>query len=401
MGLFSQTRSEVLDNHMTNYVIIGGGIYGCSVAWELAKKGEDVLLLEAKTIASGASGGLGERGVRANGRDLRELPLMRLAYDIWPSLQDGIGGLTGYRRLGHLHLIEREENLAGASAQVWMQNQQGIESHLLSAAELRELEPHLSENVIAAIYCPKDGVADHTATTRAVANAAATHGAQIIENAPVTGMTRERDRVVSVSATINGEPSEIAVGKQVILLSNSHIAPFFREQLGLQLPIWRMLPQVMALEARITPPMTHLIGHAHRTLAIKPLPDGRVMISGGWRGRWSEATGQGEPIPEQVEGNRRDAVAVYPALADLPVDEVFTDRAEMVSIDGIPIIDTLPGASNMLVGVGWSGHGWAISPAVSKLMADWVLTGERPGLLAAFSYGRFLNSRVVTFLSCQ
>ena len=38
----------------------------------------------------------------------------------------------------------------------------------------------------------------------------------------------------------------------------------------------------MALEARIPPPMTRLIGHAHRTLAIKPLPDGRVMVSGGW-----------------------------------------------------------------------------------------------------------------------
>ena len=135
--------------------------------------------------------------------------------------------------------------------------------------------------------------------------------------------------------------------------------------------------------------MTRLIGHAHRTLAIKPLPDGRVMVSGGWRGRWDEATGQGEPIAEQVEGNRQEAVAVYPALADLPVHEVSTDRAEMISVDGIPIIDTLPGAENMLVGVGWSGHGWAIAPAVGKLMAQWVLSGERPDLLTAFSYGRF------------
>lgn len=157
---------------MPDYVIVGGGIYGCAVAWQLAKRGADALLLEAKSIASGASGGLGERGVRANGRDLRELPLMRLAYDIWPTLQDEIGGFTGYRRLGHLHLIERAEDLAAAPAQVWLQNQQGIESHLLSAAQTRELEPNLSQDVIAAIYCPKDGVADHTATTRSMAEAA-------------------------------------------------------------------------------------------------------------------------------------------------------------------------------------------------------------------------------------
>ncbi len=378
-----------LDINVADYVIVGGGIYGCTVAWELAKAGEDALLLEAKSIASGASGGLGERGVRANGRDLRELPLMRLAYDIWPDLHEQIAGFTGYRRLGHQLLIERELDLAGAAAQVWMQNQNGIESHLLDAGQLRELEPLVSENVVAAIYCPKDGVADHTATTRAMANAARQSGARIIENAPVTGLTRRGERVVHIRATINGEDTEIEVGKQVILLSNAHAAGFARDNLGIELPIWRMWPQVMALAADIPPPMTHLIGHAHRTLAIKPLPDGRVMVSGGWRGRWNEATGQGEPVAEQVEGNRLEAVAVYPALADLPVDEVTTDRSEMISVDGIPIIDTLPGAGNMLVGVGWSGHGWAIAPAVGRLMAQWVLSGERPEMLAPFGYGRF------------
>ena len=375
---------------MADYVIVGGGIYGCAVAWELAKRGADALLLEARSIASGASGGLGERGVRANGRDLRELPLMRLAYDIWPTLHEEIGGFTGYRRLGHLQLIEREEDLAAAPAQAWLQNQQGIESHLLDAAQTRELEPNLSEDVIAAVYCPKDGVADHTATTRAMAAAARAQGATIKENARVAGMTRRGERVVSLRADLDGEPVDMPVGEQVILLSNAHAGAFVAEQLGVQLPVWRMLPQVMALRADIPPPMTHLIGHAQRTLAIKPLPDGRVMVSGGWRGRWDEATGQGEPVAEQVEGNRLEAVAVYPALADLPVDEVYTDRAEMLSVDGIPIIDYLPGAANMLVGVGWSGHGWAIAPAVARLLAGWALGGERPGLLAPFGYGRFL-----------
>ena len=378
-----------LDINVADYVIVGGGIYGCTVAWELAKAGEDALLLEAKSIASGASGGLGERGVRANGRDLRELPLMRLAYEIWPDLHEQIAGFTGYRRLGHLLLIEREVDLAGAAAQVWMQNQQGIESRLLDAGQLRQLEPLISENVIAAIYCPKDGVADHSATTRAMASAAHQSGARIIENAPVTGLTRRGGTVVRIRATINGEDTEIAVGKQVILLSNAHVAGFVLDNLGIDLPVWRMWPQVMALEASTPPPMTHLIGHAHRTLAIKPLPDGRVMVSGGWRGRWDESTGQGEPVAEQVEGNRLQAVAVYPALTNLAVDEVYTDRSEMISVDGIPIIDTLPGAQNMLVGVGWSGHGWAISPAVGRLMAQWVLSRERPEMLAAFRYGRF------------
>ncbi len=108
-----------------DYVIIGGGIYGCSVAWELARRGADVILLEAGEIAGGASGGLGERGVRASGRDLRELPLMRLAYERWQWLHEEVQGETGYRRIGGLTLIERPRDLDAAPAQAWAQNQQG------------------------------------------------------------------------------------------------------------------------------------------------------------------------------------------------------------------------------------------------------------------------------------
>ena len=64
----------------------------------------------------------------------------------------------------------------------------------------------------------------------------------------------------------------------------------------------------------------------------------------------------------------------------------------MVSIDGIPIIDYLPGAANMLVGVGWSGHGWAIAPAVARLLADWALGGERPGCWRRLGMGGFIDS---------
>src|SRR5581483_4950274 len=109
------------------YVIVGGGVYGAGVARELARQGADVLLLEADTIASGASGGLGKRGVRACGRDVRELPLMRIAYELWPTLADEIGASTGYDRTGHLVLMESagEETLAKARAEAWLQQEQG------------------------------------------------------------------------------------------------------------------------------------------------------------------------------------------------------------------------------------------------------------------------------------
>jgi sarcosine oxidase, subunit beta len=370
-----------------DFVIVGGGVYGAGVAWELAKRGAEVLLLEARQIAGGASGGLGKRGVRANGRDLRELPLMRVAYELWPSLADEIGAPTGYERTGNLHLIEQERDYHGAPAQAWAQEQQGIPTQVIGADALREIEPDLSERVMAALYCPKDGVADHTATTCGLAQAAQRLGAVIREDTPVTRLERRGDRI---SAVITAQQERIAVDHTLLLLSNTHVPVMLQEQCGITLPVWRILPQVVLTQPVVPVTVRHLIGHSHRRLAAKSTPSGHIMISGGWRGRWNPATERGDILEDQVQGNVAEAVAVYPGLKGARIVEASADRQESQSVDGIPIIDSVPGIANALFATGWTGHGWAIAPAVCQLLAAWAHSGEVPALLRPFAYSRFL-----------
>jgi sarcosine oxidase, subunit beta len=371
-----------------DFVIIGGGVYGAGAAWELAKRGADVLLLEAQQIADGASGGLGKRGVRANGRDPRELPLMRLAYERWPILAEEIDASTGYERLGNLHLIEQERDYHGAPAQAWVQAQQGIPTEVITRLALREMEPELSDRIIAAIFCPKDGVADHTATTQGFAQAAQQRGAVIREQTRVTSLERHDNRIVAV---MTDQQERITVERCLLVLCNTHVPEMLQAQLGLTLPVWRMLPQVVLVEPLTSVSVRHLIGHAHRRLAMKSNPDGRVMISGGWRGHWNPTTRRGDLQEDQVRGNVAEAVAVYPALEGAHVVEAAADRPESQTIDGIPIIDRVPGITNTLFATGWSGHGWAIAPAVCQLLAEWAYTGEAPALLRPFAYSRFFT----------
>ncbi|MEM7131253.1 MAG: FAD-binding oxidoreductase [Chloroflexota bacterium] len=372
-----------------DYVIIGGGVYGCGVAWELARRGAEVLLLEANQIASGASGGLGKRGVRANGRDLRELPLMALAYDRWLYLHQELDGPTGYDRDGHLLLIEREQDRIAAPAQAWMQVQQGVPSEIIEEDALHEMEPYLSEQVVSAIYCPNDGVSDHTLTTRTFAEAARRFGADVREETRLHELKRQGDRITGI---VTDKEEHIPVDKTLILLANSHVPVLLQKYFNLTLPIWQILPQVLLTEPVTPMPVEHLIGHAHRTLAMKAHTTSsseQVMISGGWRGRWNPATGRGETQPDQIAGNLAEAVAVYPMLEDLKVWQADAGRLETVTVDGIPIIDRVAGVDNLFYATGWSGHGWAISPVVTRLLADWVWEGDRPELLAPFGYERF------------
>jgi sarcosine oxidase subunit beta len=335
-------------------------------------------------VASGASGGPGRRGVRANGRDPRELPLIKRAHELWPGLHERLGCAPLFERTGHILLIERERDLAAAVARTLMQNRMGTPSKLLDAMELRDFEPEVSDAVIGGLYCPDDGVADHTATTRAYAAAARAAGAAIEEGVTATRLAIEHGRTVAVETADGGR---IPVDGTLLVLANPGVEALVRPHVAL--PVWNLAFQVLLSRPLPQVPVRHLIGHMSRQLALKSEPGGRVMISGGYVGRWDQASGTGTPIPEEVEANVADAVATYPALEGLEVETADTGHLESLSPDGVPIVDYLPGTANALFATAWNGHGWAIAPALAELIAAWALEGRRPEALAPFGARRF------------
>lgn len=369
---------------MTEFVIIGGGVYGASVAWWLARHGAEVRLLEAKKIGNGASAGPGRRGTRANGRDWRELPLVKRAHEMWPCLHEQLEVPQFFERLGHLLLIERERDLQMAEAICLLQNQHGTETHLLSQGQVREREPEVCDAVIAALYCPLDGVSDHTAVTHAFAAAARKGGAVISEDTPVQAIEIKGGRATAV-LTADGE--RIEVGKSLFVLSNAGVQGLLGDRISL--PIWSRAFQVMLTAPLERMPIRHLIGHMSRTLAIKEEAGNRVMISGGYPGDWDPVTERGTAVQSSIDANMADAVAVYDSLKDASIEQADADHLESVAVDDIPVIDLVPGTDNALYAAAWSGHGWAIAPSISEMLADWGREGARPELLAPFSHNRF------------
>lgn len=372
------------------FVIVGGGVYGVATAWHLAMAGAEVLVLESRTVASGASGGLGKRGVRANGRDIRELPLMRAAYEAWPTLEAELGHPTGWEQVGHLRLYERHQDVAPAAVRARVQSEAGIPTHHLDSAAARAIEPGLSDVVLGALHCPQDGVADHTATTAGYAACAADAGAVIREGAAVVDVERSTAGEGRATAVVLESGEWIGVHGGVLLLNNTGVPSLVSSSFGRTLPVWTVYPQAMSTDPLDAAPFHSLFGHAHRRLALKMLPDQSVMISGGWRGRWNPERGEAEPLPESVRANFAEAVRVFPALDGLAPAVARTDRAETSCIDDVPIIDRLPEAQNVLIACGWSGHGWAIAPAVAPMIAEWAREGGvAPQLLRPFGLGRF------------
>jgi len=380
-------------SNASEVVIVGGGIYGTSLAYQLALAGKTVTLLEAGEIAGGASGGPGERGVRANGRDLRELPVCAIAQGLWATYQQTFEGGVGYRRLGGLQVYDvsyghREHEVLGRmAANAAAQSMLGTPSEVLTRDQALAREPELSPAIVGAIYCPNDGVGDHTFATRQFAKEAAKAGAIIRTGAKVSEIVHTKGTATGVKL----ESGEIVpVGDRLVIVANAGAEALLKpvlkpHELG---PIWNLMPQMLYVSNPLNKTINHLLSHAHRRLAVKQVPDGTLMLSGGahvaytpeglWKGSLSAMT-----------QNVTDAVQTFPFIDNSTFLKADASRVETVSVDHIPLIGQAEGLANMIYGYGWSGHGFAISLGFTKLFAEWIQTGVKPEALDPFSPMRF------------
>ncbi|WP_192842986.1 NAD(P)/FAD-dependent oxidoreductase [Aureimonas frigidaquae] len=384
-----------MSQHMQSFetVIVGGGIYGASLAYELSSLGRQVLLLEAGEIASGASGGPGERGVRANNRDIRELPVVSLSIDRWQEFQDAFEGGVGYRRVGGLQVFDqpyglREHEIRGRlEARAAIQTALGTPTRILTRDEVVEIEPEMTRSIIGGVYCPNDGVGDHTFATRQFAKAAEAKGATIRTGARVVKLNAANGRIRSISLA-DGE--EIGVGDKIFLLANAGAPALLAEHIAGELlpPTWNLMPQMMYVTNPENRTIKHLLSHAHRRLAIKQLPDGTIMLSGGVSVTHKEGRVDTGSLSSTAI-NLTDSIMTLPFLDRSQFMQVDATRVDTNALDDIPIIDNPAHLPNLFYGYAWSGHGFAISLGFTKLFADWSQTGEKPELLEPFSPARF------------
>ncbi|MDH3740504.1 MAG: FAD-binding oxidoreductase [Hyphomicrobiales bacterium] len=369
---------------MTENLIIGGGVYGAAVALELTERGAGAHLIEASHIGAGASAGPGKRGVRASGRDPREIPLIRQSREIWPSLHERLKVAPLFEHSGHIMLIERPEDMAEAEARAALQSAMGIPTEMVYGDAVRDYEPQVCDQVCAAMICPGDGVADHTATTHAYIAAAQAAGAVVDEGVTAARLVCEGSRATAIESA---DRRRYPVAGNLFILANAGVSALVADHIDL--PVWNNAFQVLLSAPLDDVPIRHLVGHAHRTLSLKSEPGNRIMISGGYQGRWDYERQIGQTVASEVAANVADAVAAFPGLAGIEIEVADAGHLEAVSIDHVPIIDRLPGLDNVYFATGWTGHGWAIAPAIAALLATWALDGDAPSELAPFAMNRF------------
>ena len=373
-------------------VIVGGGISGVAAAYELARAGASVTVVEKGALASMASGWT-LAGVRQSGRHPAELPLATAAVRRWERLADELGSDIGYRQDGNLRLARTADEVPVIAELVREQRAHGLAvSFLDGSAAVRAVAPALAETVLAASYCPSDGHADPIATVRAFAAAAERHGAAILTQTRVTGVDTAAGRVRGVQTDAG------AIAADAVVIAAGVHADQLCAPMGLELPITVRLTGVVQTTP-LPPLLRQVLGVANADFAGRQQVDGRLRMSGsGGDWQWPDAErqlGAEDVLPpaHNVAAIITRGIAVLPALANARIARVWAGLIDMTP-DGLPVIERAPEIEGLIIAAGFSGHGFCLGPVTGQIVCELIASGRSSLPVEAFRRARFVGVSV-------
>lgn len=374
-------------------VIVGAGITGCATAFNLARAGARVTVIERYTPAAMASGWT-LAGVRQSGRDPAELALARAAVDIWQTLDACLDASTGYRQGGNLRLARTESEARTIRDLVASQTAAGLPMELLDVQAAREIAPELSGNFLQASWCPSDGHADPVASVEGFRSAAERLGVAFRTGLSVTAVTAEKIGGHSKFVSLATTDGPVAAG--TCLLASGVQSNALLDGLGLRIPM--TLPLVSVLETVPVPvSLGPVIGVANADLAVRQLIDGRLRFTGGAEHAGAQLDVSGErpavhPPAASIARTISLVSTILPSVAKAPVARIWGGLLDLTP-DALPVLDQAADVDGLFIAAGFSGHGFGIGPAVGQALATLVL-GDVPDIsLDAFAFNRFLNDK--------
>ncbi|WP_153769928.1 FAD-binding oxidoreductase [Labrenzia sp. CE80] len=375
-----------ISQQIPDVVVIGAGITGLAAALELAEFGVSVEVIETYRPAAMASGWT-LAGVRQSGRDLAELPLALSAVKQWSGLSTKLGKDTEYRQEGNLRLARTEAEADSLKQMCRTQEDAGLPiSYLTDLVDIRKIAPPLSNSVMAATFCPSDGHANPIATAEGYTKSCESLGVRFSFGEGVKSLEAFGGQLVAVK-TNKRKVSCGAVLAAPGILVNTLLDPF-----GISIPLRRPMVTVLR-SAPIAPILKPVLGVANADLAVRQEVSGRLRVTSGaedWDGQVEHRNDMPviHPRARSVRATIEKVANVLPAFSEVEIEQIWAGALDLTP-DALPVIDKVPGLSNLVVAAGFSGHGFGIGPVTGPLAAQLLAGREPEHCLAAFSFDRF------------
>ena len=374
-------------------VIVGGGVMGCSILYNLAAQGmTNTVLLE--------------KGVLASGSTSRSQAILRMHYSnevttlmAWESLKvfkdfdEIVGTPSGYVRTGYFLIVGREDRRA-LEENVAMQKRIGVDADVVSLEDVAEIAPMLSvggDEVLA--YEPQSGYADPYSVTTGFARRAGELGAEVRVDTLATEIEITGGRVTAVVTPDGRIETPIAV-----VAAGPWSRPLL-ERVGVDVPLRTVRHQVIMLRRPHDKVPEHpIIGDVVNSLSARPDAGNLTLIGVGeeeFAGPDEYNQGVDMPVVEKsFAGLVRRMPGMSQALFRGGWSGLFTTTP-----DWHPVLDRVEGIEGLYCAIGFSGHGFKLSPMIGVAMAELITHGRATTIdismlgLGRFADGKLLGSR--------
>lgn len=380
-------------------IIIGAGVVGCSIAYHLAALGQPrVRVIDRLTIGAGTSAQ--SSGIlRTHYSVPHNVELARQSFPAFERFADYVGDAdadAGLVKCGYLIAAPEGPRLAPLRAALVQQQAMGIPVSLLGPDEAARRLPIARFDDAALIgFEPEAGFADAYLVASGFARAARRRGVRFSEGVEILGLLREGDRITGVRTSQGPVTAGLVISAQNIW------APELQTWTGIGIPVAAERHRVFAFETAAAP-------YTHAMPVYKDLGSPGMLYCRSYGGRQLLASegisGESLAGPEIEQADiPMDAVvevgeqvaARFPAYAEAGLAASWTGVYD-VTPDWNPVLGPVPGLGGLLVAFGFSGHGFKLSPAVGRVMAQSALGLATDVSLAPYAIERFGAGRLLT-----
>ncbi len=368
--------------------VVGGGIMGLSTAYHLARTTYlRIAVVEASYLAAGASGRNGG-GVRMQWSDPDNVALMMESLRICRGLTQELGINTWFRQGGYLFLARTDAQAEQLERNAAMHRSLGAPTRLVDPGRAREIVPELDvSGVLVCSYNPQDAVVFPWPFLWGYAARAAAMGAAIRTHTRV-----ERIEPETATYRLDLSTGETLRADTVVLATGAYGHELNR-QLGIELPNRPHRHEILST-APLKPFFDPLVVDLSTGLYASQSTRGEV-VAGVTMGA-PDLSGPPAPVDTAsslafLERIGRALVRVFPRLGAVSVLRQWAGPYDF-SPDGDPIVGPSPGHPKVIQVCGFTGHGFMMGPAVGRIVARWIATGEAHRLLERWSPARFSRS---------
>ena len=374
-----------------DYIVIGGGIVGGCISYYLSQNNKEVICIDSGAF-SGSNSNAGSIHVQLQSRNFRlnphlidnlleNLPFYKEAVNAWDRLRLMLDVDFDLRVNGGLMVADNEEQMEFLYKKCQKEKAAGLDVEIMDSNKIKKIYPFLSNKVVGAEFCAHEGKLNPLVANKSLQEVSLRSGVKIMKCETVNHIEFKNNEYF-IKTNLRDyfcETVIIAAGS-----GSGKLANF----LNINIPTIAE-PLHMNVTEKVSMFIPILIQHAERSITLKQISSGNIIIGGGWPARIEEGTNKIRIKKESLLGNLTTAVNLIPSIGKLRLYRTWGGINPIT--DGNSVLGNIKGHENVFFAIPGDA-GYTLGPLCAEVIVDLINSKKNEFYSSKLSPERFLNN---------